>query len=143
MTKQIDLKSTLLYGISMAILLFLLKWLELRFVVFDHLFEVYAAIISVIFMVLGAWLMHNFQQRKLEKENEKQEIVAVPELGLSQREMEVLVLMSQGFTNQQIADKLFLSIHTIKTHGSNLFVKLDVKNRTQALVRAKELEILE
>lgn len=127
----------------MAILLFLLKWLELRFVVFDHLFEVYAAIISVIFMVLGAWLMHNFQQRKLEKENEKQEIVAVPELGLSQREMEVLVLMSQGFTNQQIADKLFLSIHTIKTHGSNLFVKLDVKNRTQALVRAKELEILE
>ena len=94
-------------------------------------------------MVLGAWLMHNFQQRKLEKENAKQEIVAVPELGLSQREMEVLVLMSQGFTNQQIADKLFLSIHTIKTHGSNLFVKLDVKNRTQALIKAKELEILE
>jgi two-component system, NarL family, response regulator LiaR len=127
----------------MAILLFLLKWLELRFVVFDHLFEVYAAIISVIFMVLGAWLMHNFQQRKLEKENAKQEIIAIPELGLSQREMEVLVLMSQGFTNQQIADKLFLSIHTIKTHGSNLFVKLDVKNRTQALIRAKELEILD
>lgn len=127
----------------MAILLFLLKWLELRFVVFDHLFEVYAAIISVIFMVLGAWLMHNFQQRKLAKEIAKKEIVSLPELGLSQREMEVLELMSQGFTNQQIADKLFLSIHTIKTHGSNLFMKLDVKNRTQALIKAKELEILE
>jgi two-component system, NarL family, response regulator LiaR len=127
----------------MAMLLFLLKWLELRFVVIDHLFEVYAAIISVIFMVLGAWVMYNFQQRKLEKENAKKEIVPVPELGLSQREMEVLELMSQGFTNQQIADKLFLSIHTIKTHGSNLFVKLDVRNRTQALIRAKELEILE
>lgn len=94
-------------------------------------------------MVLGAWVMHNFQQRKLEKENAKKEIVPVPELGLSQREMEVLELMSQGFTNQQIADKLLLSIHTIKTHGSNLFVKLDVRNRTQALIRAKELEILE
>ena len=127
----------------MAILLFVLKWLELRFVVFDHLFEVYAAIISVIFMVLGAWLMYNFQQRKVEKENAKKEIVCPPEVGLSQREMEVLELMSQGFTNQQIADKLFLSIHTIKTHGSNLFVKLDVKNRTQALIKAKELEILE
>jgi ATP/maltotriose-dependent transcriptional regulator MalT len=127
----------------MALLLFFLKWLELRFVVIDHLFEVYAAIISVIFMVLGAWVMHNFQQRKLEKENAKKEIVPVLELGLSQREMEVLELMSQGFTNQQIADKLFLSIHTIKTHGSNLFVKLDVRNRTQALIRAKELEILE
>lgn len=143
MTKQFELKSTILYGISMAILLFLLKWLELRFVVFDHLFEVYAAIISVIFMVLGAWLMYNFQQRKLEKEIAKKEIVCLPELGLSQREMEVLELMSQGFTNQQIADKLFLSIHTIKTHGSNLFVKLDVKNRTQALIKARELEILE
>lgn len=143
MTKQFELKSTILYGISMAILLFLLKWLELRFVVFDHLFEIYAAIISVIFMVLGAWLMHNFQQRKLAKETAKKEIVSIPELGLSQREMEVLELMSQGFTNQQIADKLFLSIHTIKTHGSNLFVKLDVKNRTQALIKARELEILE
>lgn len=94
-------------------------------------------------MVLGAWLMHNFQKRKLDKEIAKKEIVSLPELGLSQREMEVLELMSQGFTNQQIADKLFLSIHTIKTHGSNLFVKLDVKNRTQALIKAKELEILE
>jgi two-component system, NarL family, response regulator LiaR len=127
----------------MAVLLFLLKWLEVRFVIYDHLFEIYAGIISVVFMVLGAWVMYNFQQRKLEKENAKKEIVPVPELGLSQREMEVLELMSQGFTNQQIADKLFLSIHTIKTHGSNLFVKLDVRNRTQALIRAKELEILE
>ena len=94
-------------------------------------------------MVLGGWVMHNFQQRKLEKENAKKEIVPVPELGLSQREMEVLELMSQGFTNQQIADNLFLSIHTIKTHGSNLFMKLEVKNRTQALIKAKKLEILE
>jgi NarL family two-component system response regulator LiaR len=127
----------------MAILLFLLKWLELRFVVFNHLFEIYAGIISIVFMVLGAWLMYHFQQRKQEKENARKEMVAIPELGLSQREMEVLELMSQGFTNQQIADKLFLSIHTIKTHGSNLFVKLDVKNRTQALIKAKELEILD
>jgi two-component system, NarL family, response regulator LiaR len=125
----------------MAILLFLLKWLELRFVVLDHLFEVYAAIISIIFMVLGAWLMYHFQLKKQEKV--RKGMVSIPELGLSQREMEVLELMSQGFTNQQIADKLCLSIHTIKTHGSNLFVKLDVKNRTQALIKAKELEILE
>lgn len=94
-------------------------------------------------MVLGAWVMHHFQQKKQEKENARKEMVTLPELGLSHREMEVLELMSQGLTNQQIADKLFLSIHTIKTHGSNLFVKLDVKNRTQALIKAKELEILE
>lgn len=92
-------------------------------------------------MVLGAWFMYNYQQKKLEK-GQKKLIQILPEAGLSQRELEVLELMTQGFTNQQIADKLFLSIHTIKTHSSNLFVKLDVKNRTQALIKAKEMEII-
>lgn len=92
-------------------------------------------------MVLGAWFMYNYQQKKIEKE-QKKSIKILPEVGLSQRELEVLELMTQGFSNQQIADKLFLSIHTIKTHSSNLFVKLDVKNRTQALIKAKEMEII-
>ena len=125
----------------MAVLLFLLKWLEVRYLLIDHLFEVYAGVIAIIFMVLGAWFMYNYQQKKLEKEQRKL-IKILPEVGLSQRELEVLDLMTQGFSYQQIADKLFLSIHTIKTHSSNLFVKLDVKNRTQALIKAKEMEII-
>ncbi|MCP9770212.1 DNA-binding response regulator [Lacihabitans sp. LS3-19] len=124
----------------MAVLLFLLKWLEVKYLIMDNLFELYAGIIAIVFMVLGAWFMYSLQQKKQEIA-EKKQIIQNTEIGLSQRELDVLELMSQGYSNQQIADKLFLSIHTIKTHSSNLFLKLDVKNRTQALLKAKELEI--
>ncbi|WP_255070214.1 response regulator transcription factor [Lacihabitans sp. LS3-19] len=134
------MKSTIVYGISMAVLLFLLKWLEVKYLIMDNLFELYAGIIAIVFMVLGAWFMYSLQQKKQEIA-EKKQIIQNTEIGLSQRELDVLELMSQGYSNQQIADKLFLSIHTIKTHSSNLFLKLDVKNRTQALLKAKELEI--
>ncbi|NJO00897.1 MAG: DNA-binding response regulator, partial [Bacteroidia bacterium] len=63
-------------------------------------------------------------------------------LGLSNREYEILGLIAQGYSNQEIADQLFISLPTVKTHSSNLFSKLDVKRRTQAVQRAKELNIL-
>ena len=63
-------------------------------------------------------------------------------LGISKREYEVLELMAQGLSNQEIADKLFVSLNTIKTHSSNLFVKLDARRRTQAVRQAKELGLL-
>ncbi len=62
--------------------------------------------------------------------------------GISQRELEVLFLIAEGRSNQEIADQLFLSLNTIKTHTSNLFSKLGVKRRTQAVQKAKELGIL-
>lgn len=66
----------------------------------------------------------------------------IQNLGLTEREMEVLHLISAGCSNLKIGEKLFLSENTIKTHVSNLFVKLDVKRRTQAVARAKELRII-
>ena len=63
-------------------------------------------------------------------------------LGISKRELEVLESISQGLSNQQIADKLFVSLNTIKTHSSNLFLKLEVSRRTQAVQRAKELRLI-
>ena len=64
------------------------------------------------------------------------------ETGISKREHEVLELMAKGLTNQEIADKLFVSLNTVKTHTANLFVKLDAKRRTQAIQRAKELQLI-
>ncbi|HNC12260.1 MAG TPA: LuxR C-terminal-related transcriptional regulator, partial [Cyclobacteriaceae bacterium] len=55
---------------------------------------------------------------------------------------EVLELMAKGFSNQEIADKLFVSLNTVKTHSSNLFLKLEVSRRTQAVQKAKELQLL-
>ncbi len=61
---------------------------------------------------------------------------------ISKRELEVLQLMSEGLSNQEIASRLFVSLHTIKTHSSNLFEKLEVKRRTQAVETAKKLQLI-
>jgi ATP/maltotriose-dependent transcriptional regulator MalT len=63
-------------------------------------------------------------------------------LGLSKREIEVLELMAQGLSNQEIADKIFVSLNTIKTHTSNIFSKLDVKRRTAAIETARKLGLV-
>jgi ATP/maltotriose-dependent transcriptional regulator MalT len=63
-------------------------------------------------------------------------------LGISKREHEVLLLMAEGLSNQEIADKTFVSVNTVKTHVSNLLLKLDAKRRTQAVIRARELTLI-
>ena len=149
-------KLLFLYGVSLALVLFLLKWLELRFIIIDHAFEIYVGAIAVIFTALGIWLALKLAKPKIQMEtvvvekkvyitndgdftpNEKE----IVKLGLSKREMEVLQLMSQGLSNQEIADKLFVSLNTIKTHSSKVFEKLDVKRRTAAVETAKRLMII-
>jgi two-component system, NarL family, response regulator LiaR len=151
MTKH---KSTLLYGVSLAGLLFLLKWLEWRLLIIHHAFEIYAGIIACLFTALGIWLA-----LKLSKPQTRTIVVEKPvyiqptadfeinqgeveKLGLSKRELEVLQLMSEGLSNQEIALRLFVSLNTVKTHSSNLFDKMEVKRRTQAIEKAKRLLII-
>jgi NarL family two-component system response regulator LiaR len=147
-------KTALLYGASMAILLFLLKWLELRFIIFDHAFEIYAGAIAVIFTSLGIWLSLRLSKPKIktviiEKQvrihSSESFVINEDELkrtGLSKRELEVLEFMAVGLSNREIADKLFVSENTVKTHASHLFEKLDVKRRTQAIEKAKRLILI-
>ncbi len=152
-------KATIVYSISLAFLLFLLKWLELRFIIFDHSFEIYIGVIAVIFTALGIWLALNLSKPKpdsyrvetvvVEKEvyvNRNENFVLdtslVSQLELSKRELEILSLLSQGHSNQEIAVKLFVSVSTVKTHIQNLFEKLDVKRRTQAVEKAKRLNLI-
>jgi LuxR family maltose regulon positive regulatory protein len=61
---------------------------------------------------------------------------------LSQREIGVLQLIAQGMSNQEIAEKLFISLHTVKTHARRINAKLEVKSRTQATIKAKELALM-
>ncbi len=144
-------RDTILYGISLASLLFFLKWIELRFIIINHAFEIYAGIIAVLFTALGIWLALKLNKPKVEtKIIEKAVTVsdfifnetAMTNLGLSKRELEVLQLMADGLSNQEIAERLFVSLNTIKTHTSNLFEKMDVKRRTQAVEKAKRLSLI-
>jgi LuxR family maltose regulon positive regulatory protein len=61
---------------------------------------------------------------------------------LSERELEVLALLAQGLTNRQVASRLYLALNTVKAHARNIYGKLDVHNRTQAVARARALGIL-
>jgi len=143
----------IIYGIALAGLLLLLKWLEWRFVVFDHAFEIYSGAIAVIFTCLGIWLALRLAKPRSSPTHRDAPtttsslIPAVnpstaPDLGLSNREVEVLQLMAEGLSNQEIAARLYVSINTIKTHSSNIFEKMDVRRRTQAIDKAKKMNII-
>ena len=147
-------KATIVYSISLASLLFLLKWLELRFIIFDHSFEIYIGFIAVIFTALGIWLALKLSKPKIEtvvvekevyvsrNENFVLDTSLISQLELSKRELEILSLLAQGHSNQEIATKLFVSLSTVKTHIQNLFEKLDVKRRIQAVEKAKRLSLI-
>jgi DNA-binding CsgD family transcriptional regulator len=151
-------KHVILYGISLAFLMFLMRWLELRFIIFSHAFEMYIGGIALVFTSLGIWLALKLTKPKVEIQVVEQVVEKVyqvensddfklneatlNELGLSRRELEVLELMATGLSNQEIAERLFVSLNTIKTHSSNVFEKLDVKRRTQAVEKAKRLSLI-
>jgi two-component system, NarL family, response regulator LiaR len=146
-------KATIIYSISLALLLVLLKWLELRFIIVDHSFEIYIGFIAVIFTALGIWLALKLSKPKIETVVVEKEVYVRTEnfvlntsllarLELSKRELEILGLLAQGHSNQEIAAALFISLSTVKTHIQNLFEKLEVKRRTQAVDKAKRLQLI-
>lgn len=149
------------YGLSLAALLIVLRWLQLRFIIINHAFEIYAGAIAIIFTALGIWLALRLSKPKIQTVIVEKEVIvekmvpragqsgefvinqaALDRSGISARELEVLQLIAAGHSNQEIADRLFVSLNTIKTHSSNLFFKLDVKRRTQAIEKAKQLSII-
>ncbi|WP_149274479.1 response regulator transcription factor [Pareuzebyella sediminis] len=103
--------------------------------------ELVLAIIAVVFLVIGIYLNKKSLHKKPipPKHINTQRII---QLGLSKRECEVLREISLGLSNKEIAEKLFVSESTIKTHVSNILVKLDAKRRTQAIKKAREFQII-
>lgn len=147
-------KATILYGISLALLLFILKWLELRLLIFDHSYEIYIGVIAVMFTGLGIWLALKLSKPKVKTVVIEKEVfvtrqgdfvmnmATATELALSRRELEILGLLAQGHSNQEIASELFVSVSTVKTHLQNMFEKLDVKRRAQAVEKARRLGLV-
>lgn len=149
-----DFRHLFLYALMMAVLVFVLKWLQWKFLIVDNSVDIYIGLIAVFFTVLGVWVSGQIIKRRVktvvvEKEvfvTQPQEFVCnqaeLNKLALSSREFEILQLMAKGQSNADIASNIFLSVSTVKTHISNLFFKMDVKSRTQAIGKAKELKII-
>lgn len=148
-----NFKHIILYGVTLAVLVFALKWLQWKFLIVDNAIDIYIGLVALFFTALGIWVATQLTQSKVETVIVEKEVYVHTEdfrineeelqkLGLSNREYEVLQLLSQGQSNAQIAEKLFLSLSTIKTHVSNLYSKMEVKSRTQAVDKAKRLGII-
>ena len=146
------IRHILLYGLVLAILVFILKWLEWKFLIVRNSLDIYIGIIALFFTILGIWVASQLARPKVVVV-EKEVYVSPPDddaideaelekYNLSNREYEVLQLVAKGHSNAEIAESLFLSLSTVKTHVSNLLVKLDVKSRTKAIEKAKRVHII-
>lgn len=137
-------KTILLYGGAMAALVGVLKYFEYSFLVKDLTAEIYIGAVAVLFTALGIWAGRKLTRTKVvvTDPNFVLDPLRLEQTGISKREYEVLELIAQGLSNREIAEKLFVSLPTVKTHSSNLFIKLNVRRRTEAIKKAKELQIL-
>jgi len=139
--KKPFIKTLLIYGTSLAMLAWVLQLVQFKYQVRVLPVEWYVVIIAVFFTALGIWAGHRMTGRNPQAEfkpNEK----ARAYLGITDRELEVLTLLAQGHTNKQIAEQIFVSGNTVKTHVSHLYDKLEVSRRTQAVMKAKELHLI-
>ncbi len=146
--KKQTLIHILIYGLCGGILIVALRMIEFRFLIVEHSIEIYGGLIAALFAGFGIWLGLKLTRKKeVLIVKEVQVPATVPfslneqrlkDLGITKRELEILELIAQGMSNREIAEKLFVSENTVKTHSSRLLDKLSAKRRTQAVQIAKE-----
>ena len=151
-------KTVLLYGILGGLLVAVLKVVEYRFLVLEHSLEIYGGIVAAIFSALGIWLglkLTRPRETVITREVAVEVRVPVPsggpfvrnqarvdQLGLTPRELDILEAMAAGLSNREIAERLFVSENTVKTHAGRVFDKLAAKRRTQAVQLAKKAGLI-
>jgi len=153
-------KTILLYGLLGGVLIAALKMVEYRYLVLEHSLELYGGIVALLFSGVGIWL-----GRKLTRPRERLVVREVPvpvevrvqvpagesfvrngervrELGFTPRELEILEALAAGLSNREIAERLYVSENTVKTHAARVFAKLSARRRTQAVQLAKAAGII-
>ena len=136
----------LLYGISLGLLLAALQFSQYRVLRLGHDEKWHTGLVAALFAAVGIWAGLKLSQKKTPAPPTtvvfQPKAETLDQLGITPRELAVLEQMAQGLSNQEIADQLFVSLNTIKTHSSNLFSKLGVQRRTQAIQKAKDLGLI-
>jgi NarL family two-component system response regulator LiaR len=145
-------KHVLIYGLLGGVLIALLKVIEYRYLVVEHSVEIYGGLIAAVFAGLGIWLGLKLT-RNTETVVVREVLVPAPttfvqnaerveKLGITPRELEILTLIAAGLSNREIAERIYVSENTVKTHANRLFDKLNAKRRTQAVQIGKEMGLI-
>jgi DNA-binding CsgD family transcriptional regulator len=149
-------RHVLIYGLLGGLLIVLLRVIEYRYLVLERSVEIYGGLVALIFASLGLWLGLRFTgrpERIVVREITVPGAVPAPaafvlderELetrGITKREHEILGLIASGMSTREIAERLFVSENTVKTHSSRLLDKLGARRRTQAVQIAKERRLI-
>lgn len=145
-------RHVLLYGLIGGLLIAVLRWTQYRFLVVEHSLELYGGIVAALFAGLGIWLGLKLTRPRTtvvvkevpvaQKHPFETDLRKLGELHITARELEILQLIAAGLSNREIADQLFVSENTVKTHSSRVFDKLGAKRRTQAVQLGKEYRLI-
>ena len=132
----------LLYAVMSAVLILVLRVAETYFLIGTIPLKAYVAVIGVVFLALGIRLGVVFRKKQVTSRPHP-EVHVNPNGILSDRENEVLAQLIAGYSNREIADRLFVSENTVKTHIASVYSKLGVNRRSQAIGRARELNMVQ
>ena len=145
-------KHILLYGLLCGALIAVLKAIQYRWLVLEYSVEIYGGLVAAVFASVGIWLGLKLT-RHTETVVVREVLVAAPvnfvrdeaklaSLGITPRELEILELIAAGLSNREIAERVFVSENTVKTHSSRVFDKLGARRRTQAVHLAKDYRLI-
>lgn len=149
-------KHVLLYGLAGGILVVVLRLIEYRYLVIEHSIEIYGGLVAAVFAGVGIWLGLRLTRARTTvvetvvvrevpvpvREPFVRDDAAVAVLGITPRELEILELIAVGLSTKEIAERIFVSENTVKTHASRLFDKLGAKRRTQAVQLGKARRLI-
>ena len=152
------MKNAVLFGVAAGLLIVAMRLVEYRFLILEHSIELYGAVVAAAFAAAGIWLGLRITKSKVVSVEVPVEVrveVPVPpsgpftpnqarieELGVTPRELEVLQLIAEGLSTREMAERLFVSENTVKTHVNRVLDKLGASRRTQAVQLGKQLGLL-
>jgi DNA-binding NarL/FixJ family response regulator len=134
-------KTIIVFGLLILALLLLFQFSAYSVISGNLDSEYIMVFVAIIGLGIGLFINKKTDKQSPPSDS-KIDVQKIEDLGLSKREYEVLKEVALGLSNQEIAEKLFVSESTIKTHVSNLLVKLNAKRRTQAIQISKSLNII-
>jgi DNA-binding CsgD family transcriptional regulator len=136
-------RTVLIYALVLGLGATLLSWLEYRYFARAYSGEIYALLVALFGVALGVWLGRVLLPRRIgDRRPFQPNDAAIRSLGLTAREVEILATLAAGDSNKEMARRLAISPHTVKTHIARVCEKLGVQRRGQAVEKARFLSLI-